>query len=80
MPEETTPTARVNFHAEDKIGIPGSYSSITYGLSISRDVPDEGIESIREAANELMVEVESFLGEERERILGEFQGTIAKIN
>jgi len=68
-----TPTAKINFRTEEKIGLP-DYSNIVIGLSITRDVEDEGLESVMEQAKEIAREVEAFIAEEREFVLRELQG------
>jgi len=68
-----TPTATINFRTEEKIGLP-DYSNIVIGLSITRDVEDEGLESVMEQAKEIAREVEAFIAEEREFVLRELQG------
>jgi len=74
---ETPKTARINFHVDDKIafGKEFAYSSVTYGLSVTRDVPDNGLEEIfQKHVPELVEEVEGFVAEERARILEIIQG------
>lgn len=74
MTELTEGTARINFHVDDKIGLP-NYSSISYGLSITRDVPDTGSAAdLRSSVEELVAEVEDFVAEERAKILAVVQG------
>jgi len=74
MTELTEGTARINFHVDDKIGLP-NYSSISYGLSLTRDVPDTGSAAdLRPAIEEVVAEVEGFVAEERARILEMVQG------
>ena len=73
MTEVTTPTAKINYRVEEKIGLP-NFSNIVYGLSITRDVEDDGLESVLESAKELSEAMESFMGDEREKILEIIQG------
>jgi len=75
VPEEVEQkTAKIHFHVDDKIGLP-SYSSISYGLGITRDVPDNGdLEEIMAEVEKLVSEVENFVAEERARILDVVQG------
>jgi hypothetical protein len=75
MPEEVEQkTAKIHFHVDDKIGLQ-NYSSISYGLGISRDVPDNGdMAEIMKEVDNLVQEVEAFVAEERARILDVVQG------
>lgn len=73
--EVNTPTAKINYRSDEKITIPNSYGgAISYGLSITRDVEDDGLEGIMEAAREIKAEVDSFVAEEREKVLDLIQG------
>jgi hypothetical protein len=77
MTELEVGKARINFHADEKIafGKEFAYSNVTFGLSITRDVPDEGTAAdLRPHVDELVAEVEDFLSVEREKILEIIQG------
>lgn len=83
MTELNEGTARINFHVDDKIafGKEYAYSSVTYGLSITRDVPDTGSAAdLRPAVEELVAEVEDFVAEERAKILEIIQGEASSVN
>ena len=75
-------TAKINFRADDKIGLP-DFSSITYGLSISRDVEDvggeEGMAAIMAETETIVKEVEGFLAKERGIILELIQGSAHQV-
>lgn len=74
MSEVEQKTAKIHFHADDKIGLP-NYSSISYGIGISRDVPDDGdLDEIMAELGKIRDEGEAFLAEERVRILEVVQG------
>jgi hypothetical protein len=67
-------TARINFHVDDKIGLP-NYSSVSYGISLTRDVPDTGSAAdLKPYMEEIVAEVEAFAAEERSRIMDMVQG------
>lgn len=74
MTELTEGKARINFNVSDKIGL-ANYSNVSYGISITRDVPDTGSAAdLRPYVDEIVAEVEAFAAEERARILEMVQG------
>lgn len=75
MSEDPTLVAKVHFHCEDKIGKgPPTYSSVSYGFSITREVVDDGdLDKIVEAAKEVSDAVEELCANERGEILKWFK-------
>jgi hypothetical protein len=83
MTEVEQPTAKIHFHVDDKIafGKEYAYSSVTYGLGITREVPDEGnAADLVPYVRELVEEVENFVAEERKVILDIIQGQASSVS